>query len=451
MGWKKRWASIFILLTCVIFFTFCSKALVAQEEEVNFQSDILFIQLQGVVTAGQASFIERQLAGLNPARFQAVIIQMDTPGGLLDATLDLTRTFGASEVPVIVLVAPSGAIAASAGTFILVSSDIAAMAPGTTVGAAMPVALSPGGATPAEEKTVNFLAGHIKSIARQKGRPVDLVERFVTENLTLDAYEAEKEGVIDLIAENLDVLLKKLDGWEREKGGRPYTLNTGKARLVMAEMNLKEKFQDRISDPQIAFLLLMAGAMGLYLGLGMPGTFVPEVLGGIALILGIYGLGLFDTSTAGIIFILLGISLLVAEIFTAGFGILGIGGGISILIGSILLPSEPLMAPDWYSAFIGTAIGVALAVSGLSFLIVTMIIRSRRNWKEAGAYFRPAVEATVVETLNPSGTVKARGELWRAVSEDGSTIQQGSLVEVVRQEGLTFIVREKSRSDKKTN
>jgi len=210
----------------------------------------------------------------------------------------------------------------------------------------------------------------------------------------------------------LPVLLELLDGWQGEQDGRVYVLNTGKARLVHQEMTLKERFQDKIGNPQLAFLLLMAGALGIYFGLGMSGTFVPEVLGAIALLLGIYGIGLFDTNTAGIIFMVLGISLLAAEIFTAGFGVLGIGGGISLLIGAILLPREPLMAMEWYSAFRATAIGMALAVSGLSFLIVTMLFRSRRQWKESGAFFRPASRATAVEELSPCGAVRMRGELW---------------------------------------
>lgn len=405
--------------------------------------DILFLELKGTVTAGQASFLERQLKELNSQQIQAVLIEMDTPGGLLDATLNLARAFSAADVPVIVLVAPSGAIAASAGAFLLVSADIAAMAPGTTVGAAMPVALSPGGTEPAEEKTINFLAGHIKSLAREKGRPADVAEKFVTENLTLDAREARELGIIDVLAPNREVLLEELDGREVIKGNRAFVLSTRNAGLVKKEMNLREKLQDRISDPQIAFLLLMAGAMGLYFGLGMPGTFIPEVLGGIALILGIYGLGLFDTNTAGIVLIVLGAILLVTEIFTAGFGILGIGGGISLLIGAILLPGEPLMAEGWYSSFIATAVGVALAVSGLSFLIITVLIRSRRLWQQAGAFFRPAQQGIVVEELNPQGTIKTRGELWKAVSEDGAYIAAGTPVEILKQDGLTLVVRAK--------
>ena len=405
------------------------------------EKGIYVLELKGVITAGQAVFIKRQLDTVDPEAVQAVAIVMNTPGGLVDATLELTEAFSTAPVPVIVLVAPTGAIAASAGAFILVSADIAAMAPGTTVGAAMPVALSPGGAETADDKTVNFLAGHMRSISEEKGRPGEITEKFVTENLTLSSGEALEQGVIDLLAHNLEALLAELDGWEGEKRGVPLTLATKGAPLLEQEMTLQERFQDKISDPQLAFLLLMVGGLGLYFGLGMPGTIVPEVLGGIALLLGIYGIGLFDTNTMGIIFLVVGFALLIVEIFSAGFGVLGIGGAVSLLVGAIMLPQEPLMAEGWYPAFRATAIGLALAVSLLSFLIVTVLVRSRRLWKESGSFFRAAATALVEQALDPCGTVKMRGELWRACSENGTTITKGSPVEVVRQEGLTLYVR----------
>jgi len=412
-----------------------------QAADPDTAKSIFLLELQGMITAGQAAFIQRQLDTLDPQAVQAVIIRMDTPGGLVDATLELSKAFAAAPVPVVVFVGPSGAIAASAGAFILVSADIAAMAPGTTVGAAKPVALSPVGAEPADDKTINFLAGHMRSIAQERGRPADIAERFVTENLTLSANEAREQGVIDLLVPNLDALLLELDGWEGEKGGRPYTLITAGAPLLEQEMTLRERFQDQISNPQIAFLLLMAGALGIYFGLGMPGTFIPEVLGAIALLLGIYGLGLFDTNTMGIIFLIAGFALLIAEIFTSGFGVLGLGGAVSLLIGAILLPREPLMAEDWYPVFLATAIGLVLAVSLLSFLTATMVLRSRRGWAKSGAFFRAAPVAEVVQPLAPCGMVRMRGELWKACSEDGSTLQEGSRVAVIRQEGLTLYVR----------
>ena len=439
---KRHAVVLFLLLSMIVSFT---AAQFAFGQNTEADREILLLELEGTITAGKAAFIERQLFELDPERVEAVVVLMDTPGGLVDATLDLARTFGATPVPVVVLVAPSGAIAASAGAFILVSADVAIMAPGTTVGAASPIALSPGGAEQADDKTAIFLAGHMKSLARERGRPTDVVERFVTENLTLDAFEALEKGVIDFNAANLEAALEAIDGFEVEKGGVMFTLSTRDVVLVEKEMNVREQVQDKVSDPQIAFLLLMAGAMGLYLGFGMPGTFVPEVLGGIALVLGIYGLGLFDTNTAGIVLLILGFALLAAEVFTAGFGILGVGGGISLLIGAVLLPSEPLMAPDWYPAFFSVAVAVAVGVTLISFGIIYVFFRSRRQWKgKGGTFFQADQQAKVMETLSPAGTVKMRGETWRAVSEDGSTIERGATVEVIGQNGLTLVVKERS-------
>ncbi len=440
---NKIKSAVLLLLLVMICSFFYAETAVGQTNETG--KEILLIELSGTITAGKATYIGRLLEELEPERMEAVVIVMDTPGGLVDATLDLARSFGATPVPVVVLVAPSGAIAASAGAFILVSSDVAVMAPGTTVGAASPIALSPGGAEQADDKTTTFLAGHMRSLARERGRPQDVAERFVTENLTLDAVEALEEGIIDFNAPNLEAMLEVIDGFQVEKEGVTFTLSTRDAVLVEREMTLRERVQDQVSDPQIAFLLLMAGAMGLYLGFGMPGTFVPEVLGGIALILGIYGLGMFDTNTAGIVLIVLGIALLAAEVLTTGFGILGVGGGISLLIGAVLLPSEPLMAPDWYPSFLSVAIVVAVSITLLSFLIIYVFFRSRRQWKDrGGSFFKPAQLAVVQEPLSPAGTVKMRGENWKAVSEDGSTIETGTTVEVTGQNGLTLVVKKSS-------
>lgn len=404
---------------------------------------VYVVPVEGTITVGTANFVERHIREAETQGAEALIILMDTPGGVLGPTLDLTQSFMAARVPVVVLVAPRGAIAASAGAFLLVSSDIAAMAPATSVGAAQPVLMSPGGdVEPAEDKTVSFLASHMRSLARAQGRPEDIAKKFVTENLTLDAWEAEEAGLIEIVASSLDELLKELDGFTLEKHGDSINLQTEGARVVEVEMSLKERFQSIVNDPQIAFLLLMLGIMGIYFGLSTPGTFVPEVLGVIALVMGIYGMGLFDTSTAGIILLILGIGLITAEAFTAGFGIMGIGGGACIVMGALFLPLEPLMAPDWYHGFKVTVLGVGIGITLLVLVVIQRIITSRRQWKEGGAFFRSPEKAVVVEELNPTGMVKARGELWKAQNVSSEVkIAEGVEVEITGQEGLILKVR----------
>ncbi len=402
---------------------------------------VMIIEIEGTITAGQLGFIRRQIDTAQEQGAQLFILTLDTPGGLVDSTIDITKTIMGAPLPVAVLVTPTGAIAASAGSFILLSSDIAAMSPGTTVGAAHPVELTPEGSSPADDKTTTFLAEHLRNLAKTKGRPDKLAQQFVTENLTLSAEDAFEAGVIDYLAKDLDDLLTQLDGTVVEKEGREYLLHTLAPQLHYPRMSFSEKLQNLLSDPQVAFLLLMLGLLGLYLGFSNPGTFVPEVIGGILLVMGIYGIGLFDTSTTGFVLLLLGVGLIIAEIFTPGFGILGLGGGVALIAGAILLPLEPLMSAEWYSSFRLTAVGTVLAILLLAGLITYAVIHSRRRWKDGGSYFQPPQKGIVVTELNPEGQIKARGELWLARSDDGSRITVGTAVEIVRSETLFLWVR----------
>ncbi len=402
---------------------------------------VVVIEVEGTITAGQLSFISRQIKESVERGAQLFVLLLDTPGGLVDATIDITKTMMSASIPVAVLVTPAGAIAASAGSFIILSSDIAAMTPGTTVGAAHPVQITAEGSTPADDKTTTFLAEHLRNLANNKGRPADLAEKFVLENLTLSAEDAHEAGVINYLAKDLRDFLEQLDGTVVEKDGRDYPLQPAAAELIYPEMNAREKMQNLLSDPQVAFFLLMLGLLGLYFGFSNPGTFVPEVIGGILLVMGVYGIGLFDTSTTGVLLLLLGVSLLVAEIFTPGFGVLGIGGAISLMAGAVMLPLEPLMSTEWYHSFRLTAVGIVLAVVLLVAAISYAVIYSRRRWKDGGSYFQPPTKGIAVSELNPEGQIKARGELWLARSDDGSTIPQGTEVEIIRAETLFLWVR----------
>lgn len=403
---------------------------------------IYVIPVEDMITVGTAGFLERHIVRAEEAGAVAVIVTMNTPGGLVDATLDINRIFRGTDLPVIVYVAPPGAIAASAGAFILISADVAAMAPGTTVGAAQPIAISPeGGTAPAEEKTERFLAGHIRSMAKETGRPEEIAEKFITENLVLNYEDARKLGVSDITAQNLDELLLELDGFEVRKGGKSLIMQTDGVRLVDVRMNIGERFQNTLSNPQVAFLLLMIGLAGIYLGLNMPGTFVPEVLGAIILVMGIYGMGLFDISTTGIILLVVGVALIIAEIFTPGFGILGIGGIISLLFGSILLPIEPLMAPDWYHAFRATVIGVVVGLGILLLIVLQAVIGSWRRRKKEPKYFNMPEKAVVVEELSPGGLVRFQGEIWKARNLEKEVVEVGREVRVISQEGLLLLVK----------
>ena len=402
---------------------------------------VYLIEVEGVITTGQKNFIERQIQQATEIDSQLLVLRINTPGGLVDATMKINEMLLNAPMPVAVLVAPSGAIAGSAGTFILMASDIAAMAPGTTIGAAQPVALSPGGAEDAGDKAITFYASYMRNTAEAKGRPGDIAERFVTENLSLGSGESLEKGMIDYLAGNLQELMNAVDGKEIEKQDEVFKLSTAGAPIEQDEMTLAERFQNWLSNPQIAILILMAGFFGIYLGLSAPGTIVPEVGGLILLVMGIYGIGLFDTNTTGIVLLLLGLGLIMAEIFTSGFGVLGVGGIISLAVGAIMMPVEPLMAADWYPTFIVTVAGVVLGLAIIMLVVVQRIIRSRRRWTRGSEHFTPPKKGVTANDLDPEGRIKARGEYWSARSADGSTIPAGKEVEVVKAETLKLWVK----------
>jgi len=420
-------------------------------DDNSYKQPVYLVEIEGAVTAGQKNFLRRQVEDAIAMDAQLLVVRINTPGGLVDATLKINELLLNTPIPVAVLVAPSGAIAGSAGAFILMGSDIAAMASGTTVGAAQPVAFSPEGAGEAGEKTVSFYASYMRNTAEKQGRPGDIAERFVTENLSLGTDQALEKGMIEHIAENVYELMDAIDGLEIEKLGKVHSLNTSGATVEHGEMTVGERFQNWLSDPQIAFLVLMAGFLGIYFGLSAPGTIVPEVGGLILLIMGIYGIGMFDANTTGIILLVLGIGLIITEIFTSGFGILGVGGALSITAGAIMLPVEPFMATDWYPSFLVTVGGVVVGLVIVMLVIVQRIVKSRRRWTGGSAHFNPPEKGLAVSDLDPAGQIKARGEYWSARSEDGAKIPAGSEVKVVKAETLMLWVKPIDDINKESN
>ncbi len=453
---KQSWVNGLVLFIVALFFlSFCFSSFGFQETygannqeaEDHQGKEIFHAHLEDTITAGNVAFAKRIIQEAEQEGAEAVLITLDTPGGLVDATFDLCTAFLQSEIPVVVYVYPTGAWAASAGAFILVSADVAVMAPATSVGAAQPVMMSPaGGAEPADEKQTQALAERMRSFAEDQGRPGDVAEEFVTENLTLGPSEALEKEIINWESPSLEALLGELDGHTLEKQGISFTISTEDATLVEKDMSIRENLQDFVSDPQISFLLLMGGMMLLYIGFSNPGTLVPEVLGALSLVMGVFGLGLFDVNTAGIVLMLLGIGLLVAEALTSGFGIMGAGGAAALLIGGLLLPLEPLMERDWYGAFQITVLGTVIGVSLILLVIIHRVILSRRKGIGMQETLFSAPEAAVVTVkLNPTGMVKARGENWKARSLDGDTIAEGEEVKVVDTEGLVLVVEAKDK------
>lgn len=432
-------------ITGLLSLVFIMTAIVIWPVSVKSQTEkpvVYTVQVEDMVTAGTAKNIQRAIRHSHNRDADALVILINTPGGLVDATLDIIQDISASQVPVITYVTPKGAIAASAGTFILMSGHLAAMSPGTTCGAAMPVIMNPegGGTEAADQKTINFLAEHMRSVAQDKGRPGDIAEKFVLENLSLSNQAALDQGVIDVMAENLEELLNVIDGREVITAAGQINLKTADAEPFHLAMNTEEQLIHIISNPTLAVIFLILGIYGLIIAFSSPGFMLPEVLGSISLILGLFGLGLFEVNLTAGLLIILGILLLIAELFTPTYGILGVGGIVSIILGIVFLPIEPLMPMNWFAAFRGMAIGVGIVGAGFLFIVLKGIFNLRKIKPMQGHGEFAADEGIVVEPLDPAGVIKIRGEIWRASSLNGETIPIGTRIKVVKRDNIQLLV-----------
>jgi len=431
-----------LFLASLLIVALICTGLAVQAQDSTGPTTVYTLKVENTVSNGTARYIERGLELAERNQAEAVVILLDTPGGLVAATLDIIRAMSASRVPVITYVYPRGAIAASAGTFILLNGHIAAMSPQTTCGAAMPVTMSApgGGVQAADQKTRNFLAGHMRSIARERGRPVDLAEQFVTKNLSLNNVEALEKQVIDLEASSIDQLLQRIDGKTVVLPVGKSLLHTAGARLVDIPVSLNEQLLGLVGDPSISMILLMLGIFALVLGLYSPGFFLPEILGSIGIILGLSGMGLFQGNLTAALLILLGAGLLVAELFTPTFGILGIGGLISVVLGILFFPVEPLMPAGWFAFFRNTALGVGIAGAIFVTIVAVGLARLRgRPPMQGESEYKNSI-ALALEDLNPQGHVRLAGETWLATVANGATVNRGEKVVVIKREGLLLTV-----------
>jgi membrane-bound serine protease (ClpP class) len=410
---------------------------------------IYSIRVEGMVTAGTASHIQRGIKIAEEEGAEALLILLNTPGGLVNATLDIVSSMINADVPIVTYVYPQGGIAASAGTFILLAGHQAVMAPGTTIGAAMPVTMSAEGeSTSADDKAVQFLAGHIRSIAESRNRPADVAERFVIENLTLSGDEAIQLEIIDGIVEDIPALLDNLQGFEVMLQTKEVILNTEGVEVLEIERSTRDTITHLISNPQIAFVLFIVGFYGLVIGFNAPETFFPEVLGAIALMLAFYGLGMFEVNVFAAIMILLGIGLIIAEAYTPTYGVLGTGGVISMIIGILYLPLEPLASDRWLAEFRTIAIGVGIIASILLVIIVAALYRLKKSKVVHGKDEFAEVTGIVKEVIDPEGLIKVHGELWRAKARDSASIQEGEKVRILKREGMVCIVVKENEQEK---
>ncbi len=404
-------------------------------------STIDVLQVKGTINPVLVDYIKHGIEHAEDNNAIAVIIQLDTPGGLVTSMLDIVEDIVNAQVPVVVYVSPAGAWAASAGVFITMAAHVAAMAPATNIGAAHPV--SAGGeaemSETMEEKIVNIIASKAKTIAELQGRNAEWAERAVRESVSATEGEALELNVIDMVAPNLDALISQLDGRQVTMlDGSVVTLHTQGATVNHVKMSWTEGFLYAIADPNIAYLLLSLAMLGLMVEIANPGLIFPGIVGGICLLMAFYSLGVLPVNYAGVLLIVLAFALFIAEVFTTTFGLFTAGGVISLVFGSLILfKGGPLFQVDW--RLIG---GVAIFITALLGFVISRVIRAHRYQPTTGREELTGKRVVVKVALDPEGTVFFKGERWTAVSEKGR-VEPGEEVIITRVDGLTLYVIKK--------
>jgi membrane-bound serine protease (ClpP class) len=399
------------------------------------------IVVDGGINPAVDDFIRESIGRARLQDARALIIQLDTPGGLLTSTRSIVKELLGAPLPVFVYVAPSGSGAGSAGVFITMAAHIAAMAPGTNIGAAHPVG---GGGEEVKgvmgEKIENFTASFSEAIAQQRGRNTEFAIQAVRRSISVTEKEALAKNVIDIVARDLDDLLRQAEGRRVDIGGEKRPINLKGARIERFEMGLKQKVINILSDPNIAYLLLMAGILGLYMEFSNPGVIFPGVAGGISLLLALTSFQILPINYAGLLLIFLGIALLVGEAFLPSFGVLGIGGAISLGLGSLLLfdtESSDLIVDR---SIVFTAVGtLSLFIVVVSYLVV----KSQKRRPTLGREGLVDEIGEVRVKLKPRGKIFVHGEYWDAES-DGE-IEVGEAVRVVGFDGMRLRVQRLSQ------
>lgn len=400
------------------------------------------IVIDGPISPATSDYISSAIDTAAEAGSSGLIIELDTPGGLLNSTRTIVKSILASPIPVLIYVAPGGASATSAGVFITLSAHVAAMAPGTTIGAAHPVG-SGGGDIQGDmrNKVENYAVSFVESIAGRRGRNVEWAEAAVRESVSITETEAVDLEVVDFVAADLDELLERSQGLEVEVGGTVRELDFSRVRnasgvveVVDIDMTLRQRVLNVITDPNIAYLLMMAGMLGLYMEFSNPGVIFPGVAGVICLLLALLAAQVLPISSTGVLLIVVGMGFLLAEVFLPSFGILGFGGVLALTLGSLFLytPESNLIVDRWLI----TATIVSFAAAAAA--IVLLLLRDRRRPPSTGAEGLLGEIGVAVTAIHVSGKVRVHGEFWNATSVE--PVEENCRVRVVGIDGLTVHV-----------
>jgi membrane-bound serine protease (ClpP class) len=396
---------------------------------------ILRVSLDGPIHPVTAEIIRNSIAQAQAQRAQLILIRLNTPGGLLDATREIVEEIVASPVPVVAYVAPSGGRAASAGFFLLEAADVAAMAPGTNTGAASPVLLGQTMDPILRAKEENDLAALLRGLTVRRGRNSELAEKAVREAKAFSDIEAMNGRLIDLQADNELQLIDKLNGREIQRfNGRKQTLRLTGARLREVQLSWREEIFKLIADPNIGFILLVLGVLGIYTEYISPGLIFPGVAGLVALVLGLSSLAVLSINWAGAALLVVAIAFFVLEVKFTSHGVLGAGGTVAMILGAVILVNGP---PELRIHWI-TALAVALPIAMISVFLTSMAFKTRQSKVLTGTSALLDEVGTARTSLTPFGQVFIRGEYWQAVGS--VNIDKGSRVRVRRVEGLKLYV-----------
>jgi membrane-bound serine protease (ClpP class) len=427
---------------------------------------VVTIRLQGAIDVPSAEYLQRALREAKAQKAQCLLILLNTPGGLGQPMKDMTEALLNSPVPSIVYVYPAGAFAISAGTFITLSADIAAMHPTTTIGAAHPVELfstpkppepekapgeGKGEAAKAKkpppssdvmmEKMVNTFALQLRVIAKQRGRNADWAEKAVRESITASAEEAVKLGVVNLLANDVDDLMAKVDGWKVSlPGGKTAVLHTKGAPVVEVTATIKESFLHVLADPNILLVLLVLAGLGIMFELQNPGAILPGVIGGLCLLLSLYAMAALPVNYAGVGLIVFAMLLFLAEVKVPSHGVLTVGGVISFVIGAMMLMDTtlaPALRVSWQVIVV-----MALLLVLFFLFVIGAAFRAHLRKVQTGEEGMLHARGHALSRLGPRGTVLVEGERWRARAAEGE-IGEGEEIEVVAHDGFTLVVRKR--------
>lgn len=401
---------------------------------------VYLIKIDAPITPVVSEYILKSIDKASDAKAEAIIIQLNTPGGLVDSMQQIVMKMMAADVPTVVYVAPSGARAASAGVFITLAANVAAMAPTTHMGAAHPVTMQGKMDKTMEAKVVNDLAAMARGIAEKRGRNMKWAEDAVRKSVSITENEALKNHSIDLIAVDIPALVKAINGMKVKLVIGEKTLSTESAEVVEITMGFRYRLLEIISNPNIAYILMILGFYGLYFELSNPGAILPGVAGAICLVLAFYALHTLPINYAGLILIIIGIALFIAEAFITSHGVLGIGGTVSMLLGSVMLidSSSPVLQISW------AVILPAVVLSAVLFIItVTIAVRVYREKPTTGKEGMIGMQAEAKTDIRPEGQVFMRGEYWTAWSDE--PILKGEHVVVTAVEGLKVKVKKSTK------